>query len=636
MEKLNEKRFEKVPVQIYGDSEQASEIVAKRVAEVIRKKNAQGKPCVLGLIAGSTGVNVYERLVEMHQKEGLSFKNVIVFNIDEYYPLAPNELQSHNLYLREYLFNNVDIEEHNIHLFRGDIPKDKINDFCKNYEEKIKEVGGIDLQLLGLDGRGQVGANEPGSGIYSTTRLITLDFATRMGAASNFYGEEHVPRYCLTMGVGTIMAAKEIILMAWGEGKARIVKKVVEGDVTEMVPASFLQQHTNAKFIFDDASSSELTRIKTPWLTGSVKWDDKTIRRAVFWICQKLGKPILKVTDRDYNDHGLGDMISELGSASSINIKVFNDLQHTITGWPGGKPNADDSTRPERALPYPKRVIIFSPHPDDDVISMGGTFARLTQQGHDVHVAYQTSGNIAVFDDEAVRYLDFVRETSEIFGLPFDLTNSIYQEAKAALKVKRPGQQDPENVKKIKAAIRRTEARAGAMYVDVPEDHIHFLNLPFYETGTVKKKPVGEEDIQLIMNLLQQVKPHQIFAAGDMTDPHGTHRVCFYAIIDAIKRLKHEEWVKDCRIWMYRGAWQEWDVSDSEMAVPLSPEETYIKRMAIFKHQSQKDRPLFPGTDSREFWQRAEDRNHATAVIFDKLGMAEYQAVELFVEYKFQ
>lgn len=634
MKQAIEKRFEKVAVNIFADSEEASKTVAQKIANLIRTKSAEGKPCVLGLIAGSTGVNVYENLVEMHKKEGLSFKNVIAFNVDEYYPLAANETQSHYIYLYEYLFNNVDIRKENIHLLRGDVPKNEVAAFCKAYEDKIKEVGGIDLQLVSLDGRGQMGANEPGSDIYSETRLITLDFATRSGAASNFYGEENVPPHCLTMGVGTIMKAREVILMAWGEGKASIIKKVVEGNVTEMVPASFLQQHPKASFIFDDASASELTRIKTPWLTGHVEWNDKLIRRAVFWLCQKLDKPILKITNRDYNDNGLGDLISERGYANSINIKVFNDLQHTITGWPGGKPNADDSTRPERAKPFPKRVVIFSPHPDDDVISMGGTFARLVEQGHDVHVAYQTSGNIAVFDDEALRFLDFVREIGSIFGLTYEQTNKVYQEAKIALRNKRPGQADPIEVKKIKGSIRRTEARAGAMYVKTPEENIHFLDLPFYETGTVKKKPIGEEDIKIIMDLLQKVKPHQIYAAGDMTDPHGTHRVCFQAIVEAVKRLQKESWMKDCRIWMYRGAWQEWDVADQEMAVPLSPEETRIKRLAIFKHQSQKDLPLFPGTDPREFWLRAEQRNHATAVVFDKLGMAEYEAIELFVEYK--
>jgi glucosamine-6-phosphate deaminase len=630
------KRFEKIPVEVFDSSIKASGEVAARIARLIRKKQSENKHCVLGLVAGSTAVNVYEKLVELHRNEGLSFRNVFVFNIDEYYPLPATEMQSHSRYLHEYLFASVDIPAENINLLKGDIPKDEIASFCKAYEKKIKALGGIDLQLLSLDGRGQIGANEPGSDKYSATRLITLDYATRMGAASNFYGEENVPRYCLTLGLGTIMKAREIVLMAWGEGKAKIIKKVVEDDLSPMTPASCLHEHKNVSVVLDEASASELTRIKTPWRTSSVKWDKKLIRRAVFWLCRKLDKPILKITDRDYNDNGLGDMISECGSASEINIQVFNDLQHTITGWPGGKPNADDSTRPERAYPFPKRVLIFSPHPDDDVISMGGTFARLCTQGHTVHVAYQTSGNIAVFDDEALRFLDFIREIGDIYQLPPEITDRKYHDAKNAILAKRPGQVDTDEIQMIKGAIRRTEARAGALYVGVPEENIHFLNLPFYETGTVKKKPVGEEDIRIVANLLQQIKPHQIYAAGDLTDPHGTHRVCFQAITEALEQLKCEAWLNDCRIWMYRGAWQEWDVAEAEMAVPLSPEETYIKRMAVFKHQSQKDRPLFPGTDPREFWQRAEERNHNTAVIFDKLGMAEYQAIELFVEYKRQ
>ena len=631
-----EKRYENVPVSIFSESEVASALVAKQIAELIHQKEKLGEPCVLGLIAGSTGVNVYESLVEMHNKEGLSFKNVIVFNIDEYYPLNNGDLQSHSLYLYEYLFKNIDILPENIHLFDSTWNKNEIAQKCAEYEKKIEEIGGIDLQLLGLDGRGQIGANEPGSSRYSETRLITLDFATRMGAASNFFGEENVPNHCITMGVSTIMKAKRIIVMAWGEGKARIIKKVVEGPVTEMVPASYLQEHPNATFIFDDASAAELTRVKTPWVVGPVKWSDRMVRRAVFWLCQKLDKPILKLTERDYNDNGIGDLISEKGAANKINIKIFNDLQHTITGWPGGKPNADDSTRPERAMPFPKRVVLFSPHPDDDVISMGGTFSRLAEQGHIVHVAYQTSGNIAVFDDEAVRFLDFVREIGGVYDLTPNKTNEVYQKAKDILKSKRPGQVDPPEVKDVKGSIRRTEARAACRYFNVPEDRIHFMNLPFYETGTVKKAPLGEADIKLTMELLQEIKPHQIYAAGDLADPHGTHRVCFLAILEAIKRLKHEEWLKDCRLWLYRGAWQEWDVSEVDMAVPLSPEEVKTKRLAIFKHQSQKDRPVFPGTDPREFWQRAEDRNHATAVMYDKLGMAEYQAMELFVRYRFE
>ncbi|MDR1738209.1 MAG: glucosamine-6-phosphate deaminase [Candidatus Symbiothrix sp.] len=631
-----EKRFENLPVSIFNEVEIAADLVARQVAKLIKEKEQHGQKCVLGLMGGSTAVGVYEKLVEIHQKEKLSFKNVIVFNIDEYYPLSPDELQSRYRFLYEYLFNEVDILPENIHLIPGDLNRNDVATFCQEYENLIAEVGGIDLQLLGLDGRGQIGANEPGSTVNSTTRLITLDYSTRMGAASNFFGEENVPKHCITMGLSTIMKAKRIILMAWGEGKSRIIKKVIEGNISEMVPASILQKHDNVQVILDAASASELTRIKTPWITGTVKWSDKMIRRAIFWLCAKLEKPILKLTERDYNDNGMGDLVSQRGPANKINIKVFNDLQHTITGWPGGKPNVDDSTRPERATPFPKRVVVFSPHPDDDVISMGGTLARLSEHGHDVHVAYETSGNIAVFDDEVVRFLDFIRDAADIYGFDRKHADEVYQEAVNFFRTKKPGQVDLRSISECKGAIRRGEAKAACRYINIPENHTHFLNLPFYETGTVKKKNIGQEDIDIIIKLLQTVKPHQIFAAGDLSDPHGTHRVALIAILEALKQLKHEEWLQDCRMWLYRGAWQEWDIADVDMAVPLSPEESRLKRLAIFKHQSQKDLPLFPGTDPREFWKRAEDRNANTAIIFDKLGMAEYQAMELFVRYHFE
>jgi len=631
-----EKRYEKVPVSIFSDAEVASELVAKQVAALIREKAAKEEMCVIGFIAGATAVGVYEHLTYLHKYEGLSFKNVIAFNIDEYYPLAKSELQSRYKYLHEYLFDEVDILPENIHLIPGDLKKMDISGFCRDYEQKIKDVDGIDLQLLGLDSRGQIGANEPGSMFNSQTRLITLDYATRMSAANNFFGEENVPDFCITMGIETIMSAKRIIMMAWGEGKAKVVSKMVEGPITEMMPSSILQKHPNASFIFDTVAASELTRIKTPWLTGAVRWSDKLIRKAVFWTCEKLDKPILKLTERDYNDSGLGELIAERGPANKINIKVFNDLQHTITGWPGGKPNADDTTRPERATPEHKRVVVFSPHPDDDVISMGGTLARLSEHGHKVHVAYQVSGNIAVFDDEVIRFLDFIRDIAPFYKWDEEKADDAYHDALKFFHHKRPGQIDLATIAAAKTAIRQGEARSACRYLGIPEDRIHFLNMPFYETGTIKKKPIGQEDIQIIEKLLQDVKPHQIFAAGDLSDPHGTHRVCFTAILETLKKLKNEDWLKDCRLWLYRGAWQEWDVAEVDMAVPLSPEESRIKRMAIFKHQSQKDRPLFPGTDPREFWQRAEERNIATAVRYDKLGMAEYQAIELFVRYHFE
>lgn len=631
-----EKRYEKVPVSIFSDAEIASELVAKQVANLIREKEKAGEMCVLGLVAGSTAVGVYEALVNLHKKEGLSFKNVVVFNVNEYYPIEKDSYQSHYRYLYEYLFDEVDILPENIHLIPGDLERSQITEFCENYEKLIKKVGGIDLQLLGLDGRGQLGSNEPGSMFSSRTRLITMDFSTRMGAASNFFGEENVPDHSITMGLGTIMESKRIILMAWGEGKAKTIRKIVEGEITEMLPASILQKHPNTSFIFDSSSAADLTRIKTPWLIGPVAWKDKLIRKAVFWLCDKLDKPILKLTERDYNDSGLGELVSQFGPANKINIKVFNDLQHTITGWPGGKPNADDTTRPERANPFPKKVVVFSPHPDDDVISMGGTLARLSEHGHEVHVAYQVSGNIAVFDDEVTRFLDFVRDIAPLYSFDEEKAQKAYADTLEFFKHKKPGEVDLPYIAACKGAIRQGEARSACRYLGIPEERTHFLNLPFYETGTVKKKPISQADVDIIIKLLREVKPHQIYAAGDLSDPHGTHRVCFQAILEALRQLKGEEWLDDCYLWLYRGAWQEWDVAEVNMAVPLSPEESRIKRMAIFKHQSQKDRPLFPGTDPREFWQRAEDRNNATAVTFDKLGMAEYQAMELFVRHHFE
>ena len=437
------------------------------------------------------------------------------------------------------------------------------------------------------------------------------------------------------MGIATILEARKIYYLAWGEGSAPKIKKIVEGEVTKMVPASYLQEHGNAHIMIDKAASFNLTRVETPWLTDKVEWTPYLIRKSVFWLCKKLDKPILKLTDRDYNDNGMSDLVTEKGPASQINIKVFNDLQHIISGWPGGKPNTDDSTRPERALPYPKRVVVFSPHPDDDVISMGGTLARLAEHGHDIHVAYQTSGNIAVFDHDVIRYLDFIRESADIFDIDSAKAKELFQDIEklSDYRIKVPADLI---VRRIKTYIRRGEARSACRYLGIPDDHVNFLSLPFYETGGVKKKPLGRKDIDIVKKLLQRIKPHQIFAAGDLSDPHGTHRVCFQAVIQACEELKDEPWFKDCRLWMYRGAWQEWDVAEAEMAVPLSPEEVKIKRSAIFRHQSQKDYPLFPGSDAREFWLRAEERNHNTAVIFDKLGMAEYQAIELFVKYKFQ
>ncbi len=624
------RRYEKVPVTIFKGQEDAAKMIVDDIIITTNKKINEGKKCVLALAASSACIPVYEALVKEYENGRLSFKSIEIFSIDEYYPLDRNELQTHYRFLKEYIFDLTDIPQENIHCLQSNKMED-VADYCQRYEEEIKLSGGIDMLITG-----GMGSNEPGSPYNSRTRLITMNYTTRVSAASDFFGVEYVPNHAITMGLGTIMEARKIYYLAWGEGKAGSIKKLVEGSVTDQNPASYLQQHNNVHVIIDDAASVSLTRIDTPWLTGKCEWTDYMIRKSVFWLCKKLEKPILKLTDRDYNDNGMSDLVTEHGPASNINIKVFNDLQHTISGWPGGKPNADDSTRPERAFPFPKRVIVFSPHPDDDVISMGGTVARLSAHGHELHIAYQVSGNIAVFDHDVIKYMDFIRESAKIYGFNYDEVNEKYNRVVEELKLKHPGEADPLDVREIKGSIRRGEAKSACRYLEIPEERVHFLEMPFYETGGVKKKPLGREDIEIIKNLLQDVKPHQIFAAGDLSDPHGTHRVCFQAIIQACEELRNEEWFKDCRVWMYRGAWQEWDVAEAEMAVPLSPEEVEIKREAIFRHQSQKDRPLFPGSDKREFWQRAEERNHNTAVLYDKLGMAEYQAIELFVKYKFE
>ncbi len=628
-------KFERMKTEIYEDSVSASQKVAHEIAELIRSRAKENKTAVLGLATGSTPTRVYDELVRLHKEDGLSFKNVITFNLDEYFPMQPGALQSYVRFMHEYLFDHIDIDPKNVHIPDGTADRDDVLQFCHDYEEKIRKAGGLDLQILGIGRTGHIGFNEPGSGRKSRTRMITLDRITRADAASDFYGEENVPRRAITMGVGTIMEAKRIILMAWGETKAPIIRKAVEEQISDAVPATYLQEHPKATFILDSASAAELTRVKTPWLVRECEWDDQLMRKAVVWLCQKVNKPILKLTDIDYTENGMGDLITDWGPAYNINIKIFNEVQHTITGWPGGKPKADDSHRPERKAPFPKRTLIFSPHPDDDVISMGGTLIRLVDQGHEVHVAYQTSGNIAVFDDEALRFSDFVTDYHDSFGLPDNKVSSMFQRVREAMKSKKPGDVDSEEVKTIKGLIRRGEAKAACRYCGVPIDNAHFLDMPFYETGRVRKKPLSEGDIQIIVDLLQEVKPHQIYAAGDLSDPHGTHRVCLMAIQEAVHRLKDEDWMKDCYIWLYRGAWQEWDIDQIEMAVPLSPEELDRKRSAIFKHESQKDRPAFPGSDPREFWQRSDERTRGTAKLYDALGLAEYEAMEAFVRWHF-
>ncbi|HXA02269.1 MAG TPA: glucosamine-6-phosphate deaminase [Cytophagaceae bacterium] len=629
------KKFERISTEVLPHPNLASKIVAKEIAQLIQKKQKEGEYCVLGLATGSTPKLVYKELVRLHKEEGVSFRNVIAFNLDEYYPMKPDALQSYVRFMKEHLFDHVDIDPSNYHIPDGTVPNDMLSAYCKDYERKIEDAGGIDLQLLGIGSTGHIGFNESGSLINTKTRLITLDHSTRIAAAGDFFGLGNVPKKAITMGVRTILHARRIIIMAWGDGKSGVVQKAVEGPITEHVPASFLQNHQNTTFFVDQAASAQLTRMKTPWLVGTCKWDNKLIKKAVTSLALQLNKPILMLTDRDYNDNGMSDLLAAHGSAYDINLDVFNQLQHTITGWPGGKPGADDSQRPERALPSRKKVLIFSPHPDDDIISMGGTFIRLQEQGHDVHVAYQTSGNIAVSDDDALRFAEFVKEFNEEFGIDDNKSSRLFKEAVGFIRNKKQSEKDTDEIRKIKGFIRQTEAKATCRFVGIPEANMHFMNLPFYETGLTQKKPLGDEDIKLTIDLLEQIQPHQVFAAGDLADPHGTHKVCLDAVLAAMSKLKTKEWTKDCWFWLYSGAWAEFDIHEIEMAVPLSPDQVIQKRNGIFKHQSQKDGVVFQGSDSREFWQRAEERNRGTAELYNKLGLAQYAAIEGFVKHKF-
>ncbi|MES2829340.1 MAG: glucosamine-6-phosphate deaminase [Bacteroidota bacterium] len=633
---LEETRFEKVPVTVYASEDEASLAVAKRIADLINQKNARSENTVLGLATGATPVKVYNELVRLHRQEGLSFKSVVSFNLDEYYPMEPGAIQSYVTFMNEQLFNHVDIDRNNVHIPDGTLPLDQISSFCLAYEQKISSYGGIDLQILGIGRTGHIGFNEPGSAPNSGTRLVTLDDLTKRDAGRDFGGKSNVPSKAITMGIGTIFKAKEIVLLAWNKKKASIIKKAVEGEISSDVPATYLQLSEKIEFIVDQDAASALTRFATPWLVKDCVWTEELTTQAVIWLAKELKKPILKLTVDDFNNHGMAQLALERGPVYNINIHVFNKLQHTITGWPGGKPNADDSQRPERTEPAKKRVVLFSPHPDDDVISMGGTFIRLVDQGHEVHVAYQTSGNTAVWDDDVLRFIEFNIDFTEKMGLDSSSIRKTYAGMRQFIEHKKPNQIDTPEIQTVKGLIRKGEAIAGARYCGLDDDHIHFMALPFYESGKVQKNPVTEADILLTMELLQKVKPHQVFVAGDFEDPHGTHIVCFNIIAAALRRLREtESWVEDCWVWMYRGAWLEFEPHEIEMAVPLSPQEVERKKLAIFKHQSQKDRAVFPGDDSREFWKRAEDRNKETANHYDELGLANYEAMEAFVRWKF-
>jgi glucosamine-6-phosphate deaminase len=588
------------------------------VAGVIRERNANGQQAVLGMPTGSSPVGVYRELVRMHQEEGLDFSRVVAFALNELYGLAADQLQSHHRWLREHFIEHVNIPRGNVHIPDGTTPISQVEAHCREFEAEIERAGGIDVLPLGIGGNGHIGSNEPFPGVSGRTRLCTLDPVTRRALASDFFGEWNVPTQAITMGLGTIFDARKILLVALGEHKAPIIREVVEGPVSPRVPASYLQEHADAAVLVDTAAAGQLTSSQTPWALGRVEWTDALIKRAILWLCEQTGKALLKLTDDDFRNHNLHQLLRHHGPAPKVAHHVFQQLMGTIDYHPAGK--------------EPRRVICFSPHPDDDVISMGGTLIRLVEDGHEVHIAYMTSGNIAVFDHDAARIADLVTEYNRLFGIDQERSKLVEGTVFESLGRKQPGEPDIEAVQKIKGLIRWGEAKAGAIKVGCKEEHLHFLDMPFYRTGTIAKRPISDEDVRLIRQLLEKVDPHQVYMAGDLSDPHGTHRICAQAIFRAI--LEHET-KRGSRpdVLLYRGAWQEYDLHEIEVAVPISPGDLLQKKKAIFMHQSQKDEALFPGSDPREFWQRAEDRNMNTAAAYNKVGLPEYFAMEAFVRW---
>jgi glucosamine-6-phosphate deaminase len=589
------------------------------IESLIRQNNSAGRPTVLGLPTGSTPVGLYRELIRLHKESGLDFSRVITFNLDEYYPMAPEDSHSYRRWMNETFFNHVNIPAQAIHIPDGTIRPEDAEDHCARYEQSIRRAGGIDLQLLGIGRSGHIGFNEPGSTRHSRTRLTTLDPVTRRDASGDFFGEENVPHQALTMGVGTIMEARKIVIMAFGEHKAAVVKEAVEGEMSDAIAASYLQKHSDTTFILDHAAAADLTPMRCPWVLGPVKWTPELIRRAVIWLSLKVGKALLKLADDDFRDHHLHELLREHGPAEGLGRRIFDVMMGTLCTRPAG----DD----------PKTILVFSPHPDDDVISMGGMLIRLVEQGHSVHVAYMTSGNIAVFDHDAWRFLDFVTEFNQMFAIEKEHTETVTERVQDFLSAKKPGERDSEDVLNIKGLIRRTEARAAALVCGIAPEQLEFMDLRFYRTGTIAKAPIHPQDVADIASLVQRLQPAQIYVAGDLSDPHGTHRVCANAVFEAVSRVRGQR--QEFQVWLYRGAWQEWEAHEVERVIPLSPDDVERKKMAIFRHQSQKDRAMFPGsTDRREFWQRAEDRNRHTAKIYDALGLPEFYALEGFVEWR--
>jgi glucosamine-6-phosphate deaminase len=619
----------KVPTLVFPTSGQAARHVALMIESLIRENNSAGQPTVLGLPTGSTPVGLYRELVRLHRESGLDFSRVITFNLDEYYPMGPDDPHSYRRWMQETFFRHVNINPTNIHIPDGMCPTEEVEDYCIRYEQQIRRAGGIDLQVLGIGRTGHVGFNEPGSTRTSRTRRVTLDPVTRRDAASGFFGEQNVPHQALTMGVGTILEARRIVLLAFGEHKAPIVQKAVEGAMTDVVTASFLQQHSDATFLLDESAAEHLTARSRPWALGSVAWTPALIKKAVIWLSLKVGKGLLKLSDDDFREHELYELLREHGPAEKLGRKVFDQMQATICNEPGCV-NRNDPHAP------PGPILVFSPHPDDDVISMGGTLIRLVEQKNPLHVAYMTSGNIAVFDHDAWRFTDYVVAFNRLFGLDAQRTAELKERVQQFLASKKPGEPDSEDVLKIKGLIRESEARAAALACGIPLELVTFMDLRFYRTGTIAKAPIHPQDIADIIALLQRVQPAQIYVAGEMSDPHGTHRTCAEAIFQAVREVRAQgSSDQTFEVWLYRGAWEEWEPHVVERVVPLSPHDVERKKQAIFRHQSQKDRAMFPGAlDQREFWQRAEDRNRATAETYDRLGLPEFYALEGFVQWR--
>ena len=623
---LEETRFEKIHSVIFDDSRNASLVIAQEISSLIRNKQEKNKNCVLGLATGSSPISVYQELVRMHKEDGLSFKNVVTFNLDEYYPMSKEDINSYHYFMNIHLFDHIDIKKENIHIPDGTVKKEDINAYCDEYEKRILNEGGLDFQLLGIGRTGHIGFNEPGSNYDSLTRLVHLDYLTRNDARKSFFGIENVPTTAITMGIRTIRKSKRIVLMAWGNNKSLVVQKAIEGSIDSNLPASFLQNHKNATFVLDQSASENLTRIKSPWRTGSSKWNNELKAKAVAWLCEITGKSILNLTESDYNENNLSELLLQK-SYYDINLDFYKRLHRAITGWPGGKPDSDDKVRPERSMPIKKRVLIFSPHPDDDVISMGGTFDRLVSQGHEVHVAYQTSGNIAVSNSDVLKFLEVINSTFPDCKYENDELIELLKNNIDIINHSR--------VREIAGTIREKESLAATRFIGIPDNQVHFLKLPFYETGTVKKNPASEKDVNIISEIITKIQPHQIYAAGDLADPHGTHKVCLDILLDSLHKLKVKSFMKNCWVWLYRGAWHEWPIHEIDMAVPMSPNQVLRKRKAIFFHQTQKDNVMFQGDDNREFWVRAEDRNRAIAKKFRDIGMSDYSAIETFKRHHF-